>query len=224
MDIQRSKIVKTVPKPIPKVVLKKGKFTGTELSQQDHYKDINTGEFVNKNGWKKYSHNPKIEINNTIKDPRYFDGHYKRLFKFAKNFKSIRKLKPLHFKDIHFDDNTKKIKPNDALIIYPNEKAIKNGDSDIEIEKVGIMTYFKDLIKNESIQIEFIKKIESNESLVSMNIFLVKFKNTNKDDYNSCNTFINNFSNAIKINNIDFDYKIHDENVESEIINWVIGK
>ncbi|GMM42306.1 histone methyltransferase [Hanseniaspora uvarum] len=224
VDIQRSKIVKTVPKPIPKVVLKKGKFADTELSQQDHYKDINTGEFVNKNGWKKYSHNPKIEINNTIKDPRYFDGHYKRLFKFAKNFKSIRKLKPLHFKDIHFDDNTKNIKPNDALIIYPNEKAIKNGDSDIEIEKVGIMTYFKDLIKNESIQIEFIKKIESNESLVSMNIFLVKFKNTNKDDYNSCNTFINNFSNAIKINNIDFDYKIHDENVESEIINWVIGK
>lgn len=224
VDIQRSRIVKTSTPTTSKIVLKKGKFENTELSNQDHYKNINTGEFVNKGNWKKYSLNPKIEINNSIKDPRYFDGHYKRLFRFGKNFKSMKKLKSVPLKDIYFDKNTKIIKPNNSILIYPSEMAIRNGDADLEIEKNAISRYFEKLIHNKNIIIDDIKKIESNEALVSLNIFLITFKNMDENDYNSTNNFVNSFAHNININNIAFTFRIHDLTVEQDIIDWVISK
>lgn len=224
VDIQRSRIVKNLNTTTSKVVLKKGKFEDTELSHQDHYKNINTGEFVNKGNWKKYSLNPKIEINNNIKDPRYFDGHYKRLFRFGKNFKSMKKLKSVSLKDIYFDKNTKIIKPHNSIIIYPSEMAIRNGDADLEIDQNAISKYFEKIIHKKNIIIDNIKKIESNEALVSLNIFLITFKNQDENDYNSTNSFVSSFAHNISINNIAFTFRIHDQTVEQDIIDWVISK
>lgn len=190
-NISASPIFIEVPEP------KSPKFLNTELSQQEHYINVSTGDFANKKYWLKYDSvskypvspegyatigNERLSLNNDSKsyDPRMNLSFYRFHKRYGKNYKSFTKLVLLKKDNFHFDAHTdiNIITPCNDIILYPSAESINSGAADLGLDKNIIAKYFDRLLKEKSNKLYY-EKFISSDKIFKIN----KFKQDEKNDY-----------------------------------------